>query len=197
MEILIAGIGAIGSNLAAILTADLRGEHKISILDRDFVEKRNYQAGTQFYMPEQEGMLKVHALQYNIYKWYQREVNAIDRELDETTADQFVLAFHGGLIVDCFDNHDSRKLLQETCRKRYINCLHAGFSDQFTFAVEWAENYQVPTDITTGMDICEMQGAAAFVKTVAGLTASVVEKFLETKDKIEIIGNRFSSHEIH
>lgn len=38
MKILVAGIGAIGSNLTADLVADLKGKHEITVLDMDNVE---------------------------------------------------------------------------------------------------------------------------------------------------------------
>ena len=74
MKILVAGIGAIGSNLTADLVADLKGKHEITVLDMDNVEERNVTAGTQFYTPDQVGMSKVEALQFNIYKQFQREI---------------------------------------------------------------------------------------------------------------------------
>lgn len=184
MEILICGIGAIGSNLVSKLVPDLRGEHDITILDRDKVEKRNITAGTQFYINDQVGEPKVEALQYNIYKWYNREVHVRYEELTPKTHLEGY-----DLIVDCFDNHFARNLLAQN--KPNCPVLHIGFSDNFTFAIEWNENYKTPSDITSNFDICEMPGASAFVSSVASLGALVIQKFLEDNSKWEIIGGKY------
>mgnify|MGYP001606684005 CR=1 FL=1 len=205
MNILICGAGAIGSNLAALLACDLKGEHEIIVLDKDNVEERNVQAGTQFYQKDQVGMSKVEALQYNIYKWYEREVKIINKEISH---ENLRIILESGktinvvdsydLIIDCLDNYDARSLVQnhwEQLHKK-LNILHLGFSDQFTFAIEWAENYKVPTDITSGFDICEMEGAASFVKMVASLGSLVTQEFIKDGKKREFLGNKFSIREV-
>ncbi len=198
MKILICGVGALGSNITSLLVPDLKGEHEITILDMDTVEERNVQAGTQFYMPDQIGMSKVEALQYNIYKWYQRDIIIDEHEL--AYGDEF---YHD-LIIDCFDNSSSRKLLQEMydvgawIKNQAIpyDLLHVGFSDQFTFAIEWADNYKVPGDIMSGFDICASEGAASFIKMVSALAAQTIQNFLSTNHKREFIGNKFSFREV-
>ena len=182
MKILICGVGAIGSNLAANLASDLKGEHEITILDMDKIEERNVQAGTQFYQKDQVGVNKVEALQYNIYKWFERDIIIDYHEIVE--GDEF----KADLIIDCLDNQKARNILKQ----QTTPVLHIGFSDQFTFAIEWNDNYKVPTDITSGFDICEMQGAASFVKMVAALGALTAQEFVKDESKIEFIGNRFN-----
>src|SRR3990172_2458045 len=81
MRILVCGVGALGSNLVASLVPYLKGQHEITILDKDFIEERNVQAGTQFYSPDQVAMAKVDALQYNCYKWFRREIATVRSEI--------------------------------------------------------------------------------------------------------------------
>ncbi len=188
MKILILGAGAIGSNLVKNLVPDLKGEHEIIVLDRDVVEERNVTPGTQFYSPDQVGLSKVEALQMNIYKWYEREIQIIKQEVQDTVFVDY------DLIIDCFDNHSARQFIQDKWKDSLghgTDLLHIGFSDKFTFAIEWAHNYQVPTDITSGMDICEMEGAAAFVVHVGALGALVAEEFINHEKKMEILGGKF------
>ena len=45
-QILICGIGAIGSNLTSLLARDLKEDWTITVLDKDCVEERNIRAGT-------------------------------------------------------------------------------------------------------------------------------------------------------
>lgn len=194
MNILICGVGAIGSNLVKNLVPDLKGEHEITVLDMDNVEERNITPGTQFYSPDQIGLPKVEALQMNIYKWYEREIDVIHGELGK---DVFPKSYEKmDLIVDCFDNYDARYNVQQIFTATKGNILHIGFSDKFTFAIEWAHNYQVPTDITTGMDICEMEGASAFVAHVGALASLVVEEFVNKEEKMEILGGKFYAKKI-
>lgn len=190
MKILICGIGAIGSNLVSVLAPDLKGEHEIIVLDKDIIEERNVQAGTQFYTPDQIGLSKAEALQFNIYKNYQREIHFYYQPIENFLGRQEDL-YGYNLVVDCFDNRAARNHLQKFFNEipRFTNLLHIGFSKDFTFAIEWAENYKVPSDIE-GLDICELPGAAAFVKHVSSLGAMVIEEFIENKSKIEIIGGK-------
>jgi molybdopterin/thiamine biosynthesis adenylyltransferase len=197
MKILICGAGAIGSNLTARLVADLKGKHEITVLDKDKVEERNVTAGTQFYTPDQVGLSKVEALQFNIYKWYQKEIDIINGDINKIG-----IPYHTDLIIDCFDNSRSRETLQNLFilkNKSTIvdhfhgdfNILHIGFSQDFTFAIEWAENYKTPADLASGFDICTMQGAGAFVNSVASIGSLVIEEFINNNKKLEITGGKF------
>lgn len=191
MKILIAGVGAIGSNLVRNLVPDLKGQHEITVLDMDTVEDRNVTPGTQWFTPDQIGLPKVEALQYNVYQAFQREIEVRNEKFIDQSLHDY------DLVIDCFDNHDSRGAIQQSLHMdgvmRWGNTkvVHIGFSDKFTFEIEWAENYQVPTDITTGMDICEMEGAAGFVNSVASLGALVVENFIWKNDKMRVLGGKY------
>lgn len=190
MKILILGAGAIGSNLTNRLVADLKGEHEITVLDMDTVEERNVIAGTQFYMRDQIGMSKVEALQYNIYKFHEREIEIIAKEFPSNRLMASNLNKYD-LVLDCFDNQRARSWVQHgwvECSP--VDVLHVGFSDQFTFAVEWAENYKVPDDIISGMDICEMEGASSFVNYVASIGSMVVQNYLKDGTKDDVLGGK-------
>ena len=100
MRILIAGAGAIGSNLAALLACDLKGEHEITVLDFDKVEERNL-LGTQYYFSGQEGQFKSEALEYSLYKHFSKEIDIITEKL---TNENISLLSNFDLIVDTFDN---------------------------------------------------------------------------------------------
>ena len=195
MNILICGIGAIGSNLTRLLASDLKGEHKITILDYDVVEERNLQAGTQFFMENQIGQPKVEALQYNIYKIYRREVDILNERLTKSSPTSHILLgpddgdLGYDLAVDCFDNHESRQLFVQARG----DVTHIGFSDQFTYEIGWNPDYQTPDDLKSDLDICEMQGAAAFVNSVASLGALAIQSYIHNNNKLEIVGGRYHS----
>ena len=195
MNILVIGLGAIGSNLIRFLIPDLRGEHLVALLDHDLVEERNVQAGTQFYYDFQIGEAKAEALQFNIYKQFRKTItNHYTEKLDEDSelykhlkgnTDKHI-AFD--LVVDCTDNFATRRLTSTLPQE----IIHIGFSNSFTFSIEWNKGYKPPTDYIEPFDICTMPGAASFVNHVASLGALVIQEYIETKTRREIIGGKFS-----
>lgn len=203
-KILILGAGALGSNIAAHLVADFRDKIELTVLDFDKVEERNVQAGTQFFMPDQIGQNKVDALQYNIYKWFGKEIQTWNKKFGEsfsTTANlaETLSLSNYYLIIDCFDNYNARGHIQADWfdfDPKTFSLLHCGFSPKMTFEISWAENYEVPEDSLKPVDICEMQGAASFIKMVTGLASSTIGDYLITGRKKYFVGNRFSFHEI-
>jgi hypothetical protein len=65
------------------------------------------------------------------------------------------------------------------------------FKHKMTFAIEWAEDYQVPSDITSGIDICEMPGASAFVASVGAVGSLIIQEFILNGVKKSIIGGKY------
>ena len=208
MKIVICGAGAIGSWLSTYLSVDTRGTHEITILDRDLVEERNIIAGTQNYFREQIGIPKVEALQFNIHKQFQREIKTVYQEIGYgkwPQEDDSGEPLEPNITIDCLDNYISRKAIQGNWAysspifpktKNPYELLHIGFSDQFTFAIEWAENYEAPEDNPKARDICELPGASSFVNMVAAIGSSVVQEYLTTGKKREFCGGKFLIREV-
>lgn len=186
MRILICGIGAIGSNLAAYLASDVRDQHEITVLDFDKIEERNVRANTQAYTPDMIGLPKVEALQYILHK-IGRKIEIINRKI----MDPMILpAFD--LFIDCLDNHEARKIITEACKN--VPCVHLGFG-KYTWSILWNEEYQ-PPETAVEWDICELPGASSFVHMVAAVGSSVIQEFLTTGKKKEFCGNKFSIREV-
>jgi len=186
MKIIICGVGAVGSNLIRSLIPDLANKHHVTILDKDVVEERNVFPGTQWFSRDQIGNPKVDALEYNVYKWYGQEIVGKNKEVFPDDLYDY------DLIVDCFDNYLARSITQSTFAEGICkNVVHIGFSDKMTFAIEWAEDYQVPSDITSGIDICEMPGASAFVASVGAVGSLIIQEFILNGAKKSIIGGKY------
>lgn len=188
-KIIILGCGALGSQTLSSLVPDLRGEVDITILDFDKIEDRNINAGTQFFMRDQVGLFKTEALQYNLYKWFNRRIGFVNEILTPENSDRLLSGYD--LVVDALDNYNARKVVQDWWVRSRSSCLHCGFSQNMTFEVCWAENYEVPSDITSGFDICELEGAASFIKMVGAVSASTIINFLKNGEKKDFLGNRF------
>jgi len=192
MNIFCAGAGALGSNLVANLITQ-RQSPRITVLDFDKIERRNIQAGTQFYLPDQIGMSKVEALQYNLYKWFNKKIEIYDIKL---TLKNCPITSSFDLIIDTFDNYDGRRLTQEIGKMYKIDLLHLGFSQLMTFEIAWDENYEVPSDNVSEIDICEMSGARSFIQLVAGLGGMVVQEYIKNNKKLNFVGNSYNVRKI-
>lgn len=191
MKIYILGCGALGSNIAMNLAYDRRDDDLV-LLDFDKVEPRNYQFGTQLYALEQRGRLKVDALSFNIWRATGRQPLIIGEKIST----EFYDLPEKGLMIDCFDNHDARLSAKTIAALHDYPCLHVGFSPLLTFSIEWNANYEAPSDYKQDFDICTAQGARSFVHYVSGLATLTAIEFLETGEKKEFMGNRFSVQEI-
>ena len=197
MKIIIVGIGALGSNLASNLIADIANDkkHGFTVLDYQDVEARNIQAYTQEYLHEQIGMSKLKALRINLYQRYKVAVNNIDSKITSIDMSNMTINIailkNFDLIIDCLDNYEGRKWLTDFAKEYGVECIHLGFSPQMTYQIAWNEGYE-PQEGNDKIDICELPGAASFVRLVAGLGASVIIEYFKDKKKIGLIGNRFS-----
>mgnify|MGYP001571294344 CR=1 FL=1 len=190
MKILICGAGALGSNLSAYLSSDARDDHEITVWDKDGVEERNIRAGTQFYLRSQIGLPKVEALQYNIHQHFNRTIKTIDGVF--TLSEKSIIRCFN-LVIDCFDNFEARRAITEACRD--IPCVHLGFGKNFTWSILWNEGY-VPPETAVDWDICEMEGAASFVRFVASVGSLTVQEFVTKGKQREFVGNKLSMREI-
>jgi len=190
-RILVCGCGAIGSNLCTNLI-DIKDQIELSILDLDSVEGRNFRAGTQFYHPTQLGMPKVQALRFNLYKWFGIKADTYNIKLTKNNIDS--LFKNHDLIIDTFDNHDSRKLVHDYCLENKIPCLHCGFSPFMTFEISWSTGgYTPPADYSNNsFDLCVAPGARSFIMMVAALGSTVIQEFIQSGEMKNLVGNRFS-----
>ena len=67
-NIIVFGLGAIGSNIAQILIKGM-SYAKLTVVDFDKVEPRNYVAGTQIYSRQHNGMYKTQAFQMKRHRF--------------------------------------------------------------------------------------------------------------------------------
>lgn len=192
MKIIILGIGGLGSHLCENLVADNRGQWDITVMDFDKVEERNLR-GTQKYVFDQLGQLKTEALQYTLYRTFEKEIKVITQRLIEGNVD---LLSEFDLVIDTFDNFESRKLVQNYCTSHNLEVIHIGFNPVFTFSIEFGNNYKVPTDIISPIDICEAVGASSFITMVSSVGSLVIQDFLKTGTRREFVGNRLAIREI-
>jgi predicted ThiF/HesA family dinucleotide-utilizing enzyme len=171
-SITLCGVGAIGSNLADNLVR--QGFQKMAVIDFDRVEEHN--RNTQIWNSRDVGQLKVAAIRSHLFNVMKVTVEPIDKKLEASNVRKLLKA--DSIVIDGFDNPESRKVVMDYCRDNKIDCLHIGLSEDCA-EVTWNERYSVPKK-GTGIDVCEYPLARniAMLSVIVG-TESLI-RFVDT-----------------
>ena len=168
IHVTIAGAGTLGSNLAVSLVR--QGIKNMRVIDMDRVEEQNL--GTQVYGASDVGALKVDALKNIVYQNVECEIESINKEL--TAKNIKKLLKNTDVVIDAFDNSQSRRQLFEYCSGNSIACLHAGLFEDYGEVV-WNENYIVPDDVNG--DVCDYPLARNLAMLVVSVAAEELVDF--------------------
>lgn len=193
MTIHIFGLGAIGSNMIVQLNKRFPDATFYGV-DYDTVEDRNIK--TQAYFLEHRGKPKATVIPTILARKNSKFVyKAVNKKI-MTQADLAAIPEFNtsDLILDCFDNTAARTLLKNSGKK---NILHIGFSPEMTAEVIWNDLYDVPPDIRSTIDICELDSAVGFIHYVVNFAAMVVFDFFDKRQQNNfIITERFKIRRI-
>lgn len=185
----ICGAGALGSNVAVNLAR--LGMAKLSVIDKDRIEEQN--VGTQVYAIEDVGAKKADMLRNLIYREVGEEITI---HADELTAKNIAKLFKGAsLVLDTFDNTNSRALVKEFCLENKIACLHAGVSDGYGEVI-WNEKYRVPND--GGLDVCDYPLTRNLILMVSAIASESLVRYAlhGSKENFSVtIGDLVINHE--
>lgn len=179
ISILVCGAGALGSNLIVALAQE--GYKHITVVDFDRVDKNN--AYTQAYGLRDNGGVKVAVLKGIISRKLRVNITDVNKRLDANNAKK-LLRGHD-LVIDTFDNWESRILVRDTCRELGIDCVHGGMSETGYSHVRWNEDYDPPqVESVLEEDICEYPLAGPLVHVTAALLQTVVTHYVVTGEKL-------------
>jgi len=142
----ICGVGAIGSNLVENMVR--QGFKNFTVIDFDRVDDHNRH--TQVWHKRDIGQLKTSVLKNYVYSIMGITVKDVCKKLEDLNVGK--LLNKDSIVIDCFDNPESRKLIYDYCKKNNIECLHIGLSMDCA-EITWNENYVIPK--RSGEDICE------------------------------------------
>jgi molybdopterin-synthase adenylyltransferase len=78
-------------------------------------------------------------------------------------------------VLDTFDNSVSRRLVQDTCRRLGLSCLHVGLNADYA-EVLWDDGYRVPSNV--GADVCDYPLARNLVLLAVAVASEVVVRFV-------------------
>ncbi|MCE9669568.1 ThiF family adenylyltransferase [Myxococcus stipitatus] len=171
MRIVFCGVGAIGSH-AALLCRNL--EATLVFVDFDRVESKNLLA--QAYVKPSVGRNKAEALKLQLLNLHGVKAEAVGVRV---TRDN-VAALCGGadLVVDCFDNRDSRQVLSDFARTTGKPLVHGAVSADGSFGlVRWDEHFVPDAEDTVGQATCEGGAHLPLLGLLAAALARVVQDF--------------------
>lgn len=183
MRILFCGVGAIGSQ-AAVLCRNL--EATLVFIDFDRVESKNLLA--QAHVKPSVGKNKAEALKAQLLNLHGVKAESFGVRL---TRDN-VAALCGGadLLVDCFDNRDSRQLLGEYARVAGKPLVHGAVSADGTFGlVRWDERFVPDAEDTVGQATCEGGAHLPLLGLLAATLARCVQDFVKQGVKRDALVN--------
>lgn len=173
MKVFVCGCGAIGSNLIDTLVRQgIKAD--ISVVDFDRVEEKNI--ATQVWNYDEIGQLKVLAMQNRCYLVNKTQIETFDKKLDDRTIKKFLKGVKNtDLVVDCFDNSESRRLLKEHCDSNDIRCLHGGLFEGYGEII-WNDSYIVPANAKG--DVCDNPIARNLILLLVSVMAEQIRKYI-------------------
>ena len=165
----VCGAGALGANIVESLAR--QGFTTLKVIDRDRVQERNL--STQPYHVSDVGALKAKILANSVFRAVGVAVQGQTMELTPENAGRLL----GGsaLVLDVFDNSQSRRAVKEYCDGASLPCLHVGLAADYAEVI-WNEAYRVPS--VANDDVCDYPLARNLVMLAVAVACETVVEFL-------------------
>lgn len=180
-HIIVCGAGAIGSNLIENLAR--QGFENFTAIDFDRVEEHNI--NNQIFTKNDVGKYKVSVVDERVYDINHGDFSAVPKKLDLDNIKKYFK--NADIVLDCFDNVPSRKLVSDYCKENKIDCLHAGVLTEFGEAI-WEEKYSINEPTEEMVDACDYPLARNIVIMVVVLASElVIDYFLNNKKRSAIV----------
>ena len=118
----------------------------------------------------------------NIHRRLGVEIGQISKRVTSDNVKRIIAPFD--LVIDLFDNGESRELLRAACEASGIPCLHAGLAAMGFFEIKWNEDYKSPPPVEAdGEAPCEYPMASNLVMMCVATTAEIVNRFIDSGEK--------------
>ena len=174
--IIILGVGALGSHVVQFLR---NFDATIRVVDFDRIERKN--VASQFHSKTGVGKGKVQSLAQTMSFLFGVKIETIPHKLVEDNVAK--LLGDANLIIECFDNGASRRLVQGFVREHGIPCLHGAVDGEGSFGrAIWDEHFIVD-DEDGGAATCEDGENLPFIGVVSSIIARTAQVFLTTGAK--------------
>ena len=173
MRIIFCGVGALGST-AALFLRSMKAD--MVFIDFDRVESKNLLA--QAFAKASLGKNKADAMKLQLANFWSIKSESFPVRLTGDNADK--LLERADLIIDAFDNRESRDLLSAYARRTDKPLVHAAISGDGTFGiVRWDERFKPDAEDHAGQATCEGGEHLPFIGVVASTLARIVQDFAE------------------
>ncbi len=173
MRIILCGVGALGSTSALLLRSI---DAELVFIDFDRVESKNLMA--QAFVKASLGKNKADAMKLQLANFYGVKSESFPVRLTADNTDK--LLEKADLLIDGFDNRESRELLSGYARRTNKALVHAAISGDGTFGiVRWDERFQADAEDREGQATCEGGEHLPFIGLVAATLARIVQDHLK------------------
>jgi len=167
------GVGALGST-AVVLSRNLAAT--LRLVDFDRVESKNLLA--QAYVKQSVGKNKAEALKLQLQNFYGIKAEAFSVRLAQNNVDAVLGT--ADLLIDCFDNQESRNLLSSFARSSKKPLVHAAIAGDGRFGiVRWDERFVADAEDTAGQATCEGGEHLPLIGLVAATLVRTVQDFMQ------------------
>lgn len=193
-NIIVCGCGAVGSNF--IDSAIRQGFKNIRVVDMDRVEDHN--RATQVWDRRCVGQFKVAAMKMLAQNSMGLQLDVIPKKLEEKNINKIMSFGDSPIVVEGFDNAESRSLVRKYCLDNFMDCLHIGLAQNFA-EVTWNEDYVI-LEQKGGVDVCDYPLArnTAMLAVTVGIESLI--HYIEKKEKnsysITLRDLRITSHSL-
>ena len=172
MKIVFCGGGALGSH-ALFLARDL--EHELAVIDFDRVETKNL--ASQWFVKQMIGKNKATSLKMQLLNFYDVKLQDYTVKLTALNAD--AILGPADLIVECLDNAEGRRVVQNYVRSKHKSCVHAGLAANGEFGVvRWDKDFVIDEESAAGQATCEGRGFLPLILRVSSALVASLEFFL-------------------
>jgi len=175
LRVAICGAGAVGSNLVDNMAR--QGFKKMVVIDMDRIKAHNIP--TQTWTRREIGQYKATMLQRAVFESSETMVDAVLKKLE--TGNVKKMLSDATLVVDGFDNSESRRIVADHCRQAKKDCLHVGLAKDYAEVI-WNERYRVPRDVV-GLDVCEYPMARNTIILAVGVATETIVRYVATGRK--------------
>lgn len=169
VKLVVCGAGAIGSNLVDNLVR--QGLRNIRLIDMDRVDTHNI--NTQTFEEADIGALKVNACQTRVFRTVGTEIEVVSKKLEAKNVKKMLKG--ADLVIDGFDNTESRRVVTDYCKQQSIPCLHIGLHAEYTEVV-WNDAYKVPEEDPEG-DVCDYPLARNLILVAVAMGSEEIVNF--------------------
>ena len=130
------------------------------------------------------GKAKTTALKMQLLNFYGVKLqNEYAIELNDLNADTILADYD--LLVDCFDNAASRRIVQAHARENGKPCLHAGLAADGVFgALRWDKDFVIDEEDVPGQATCEGGGFLPIILAAAGAIVTSLGAYLDKGEEL-------------